>query len=350
MDKIQLIAYYLPQFYEIEFNNNYWGKGYTEWTATANAKPLFKGHYQPHIPADLGFYNLLMPETQVAQAEMAKKYGIDGFCYWHYWFGKGATIMEKPLENMLNNKEIDIPFCLAWANHSWHNPKTKEIILEYKDYGQQDAIQHFKYLLPAFLDKRYIKIDDKPVFILFAPPLIDNLDDFISLWNRLAIDAGFKGMYFIGSAQTTDRIREYRKTKLNAINTIHLEDFKYHRSFLKNVCKRWFMHYNIATYTEASEYFITQEESSEDVIPTIIAGWDHSPRTSGKGLILTGYTPKTFESHVKTALKVVSKKQNKMCFIKSWNEWGEGNHLEPDLKYGLAFLKTLNLVKQQYSQ
>ena len=130
MDNIQLIAYYLPQFYEIEFNNNYWGKGYTEWTATANAKPLFKGHYQPHVPADLGFYNLLMPEAQIAQAEMAKKYGIDGFCYWHYWFGNGKTIMEKPFENMLKNSNVDIPFCLAWANHNWHNPSTKELILE----------------------------------------------------------------------------------------------------------------------------------------------------------------------------------------------------------------------------
>lgn len=350
MGNIQLIAYYLPQFYEIEFNNKYWGKGYTEWTATANAKPLFKGHYQPHVPADLGFYNLLMPEVQVAQAKMAKKYGVDGFCYWHYWFGHGKTIMEKPLENMLKNKDVDIPFCLAWANHSWHNPITKEVILEQRYYGEQDDIEHFYSLLPAFSDERYIKVDGKLVFTIFAPPLIPHLNEFISLWNRLAIAAGFNGMYFIGSAQTVGRVAEYRKTKLDAINTIRLEDFKTHQTFIKQQYNNWLKRYNVATYTDASEYFITKEEQSEDIIPTIITGWDHTPRTGGKGLVLTGYTPNAFEAHVKKAMKMVSKKRNKLCFIRSWNEWGEGNHLEPDLKYGLAFLENLKFIKQQYSK
>lgn len=161
--KIKLIAYYLPQFYEIEFNNNYWGKGYTEWTTTANAKPLFKGHYQPHIPADLGFYNLLMPEARKAQAEMAQKYGIDGFCYWYYWFGNGKTIMEKPINAIIQSKEPNFPFCVCWANHSWINPATGALMLEQKYLGKKDYEDYFYSLLPAFKDKRYIKINNSPL-------------------------------------------------------------------------------------------------------------------------------------------------------------------------------------------
>lgn len=355
MDKIQLIAYYLPQFYEIEFNNNYWGKGYTEWTATANAKPLFKGHYQPHVPADLGFYNLLMPEAQIAQAKMAKEYGIDGFCYWHYWFGNGKTIMEKPFENMLKNKKVDIPFCLAWANHNWHNPSTKELILEQTYPGVDDYIEHFNYLLPAFRDERYMKVDGKLIFVIYAPPFVPDLNVFIDLWNDLALKNGLKGFYFVGSGQTKGRVQDYLKYKLSAVNTIRLHEFKEHRSGLYN---RWcnlrnmFLYSTLdtATYAEASQYFLTEEDSAENVIPTIVAGWDHTPRTGRKALILTNYTPNVFREHVEHVLSCISKKENKLCFIKSWNEWAEGNALEPDLKYGLGFLKSLKAAKEKYQQ
>lgn len=353
MEKIQLIAYYLPQFYEIEFNNNYWGKGYTEWTATANAKPLFKGHYQPHVPADLGFYNLLMPEAQVAQAEMAKKYGVDGFCYWHYWFGNGKTIMEKPFENMLKNRDVDIPYCLAWANHNWHNPSTKEMILEQTYPGEDDYIAHFSYLLPAFKDERYIKVGGRPVFVIFAPPYVPNLNGFIDLWNRLARENGFDGFYFVGSGQQKSRVEDYKMYKLDAVNTIRLQDFKEHRSsWYYRWQKIWSWrnpkNLDIATFSEASKYFLASDDYAENVIPTIISGWDHSPRSGKKALILTEYTPEAFRKHVDDILSCVSKKENKLCFIKSWNEWAEGNTLEPDLKYGLEFLRNLKEVKEKY--
>ena len=347
MDKFQLIAYYLPQFYEIEFNDNYWGKGYTEWTATANAKPLFKGHYQPHVPADLGFYNLLMPEVQIEQAKIAKEYGIDGFCYWHYWFGEGKTIMEKPLYNMLLNKKVDIPFCLAWANHSWHNPRTKEVILNQMYPGDSDNIQHFYSLLPAFKDERYMRHDGKLVFSIFAPPSVPNLNGFITLWNSLAEKEGLGGFYFIGQGQCQQRINDYRQCKLDAINIIRLNDFESHTNYWGRLYKRIKGELGIS-YKYASKYFVNQVDASEDVIPTIIAGWDHSPRTGRRGLILTDYTPDTFSLHLNDVFKLLLKKKNKMCFIKSWNEWGEGNHLEPDLKYGLNFLIQLKKLKGIY--
>lgn len=349
MDKLQLIAYYLPQFYEIEFNNQYWGKGYTEWTATANAKPLFKGHYQPHVPADLGFYNLLMPETQVAQAKLAQEYGVDGFCYWHYWFGGGKTIMEKPLNNMLANKDVDIPFCLAWANHSWHNPRTKEIILEQSYPGRQDHIDHFYSLLPAFRDERYIKHCGKLIFSIFAPPFIPNLNEFIDLWNELAKKEGLEGFYFIGQGQTPERIEDYKQYKLDSINIIRLNDHLLYQSKWKSRILHLLSQNRETSYSSASKYFVNPIDIEDNVVPTIIAGWDHSPRTGRNGLILTDYTPESFVHHLKDVFDIVSKKNNKLCFIKSWNEWGEGNHLEPDLKYGTKFLEVLKEMKHTYN-
>ena len=345
----RLIAYYLPQYYEIEFNNKYWGKGHTEWTDTAKAKPLFKGHYQPHVPADLGFYNLLMPEAREAQAEMAKEYGVDGFCYWHYWFGKEETIMEKPFQAVLESGEPDFPFCLAWANHSWHNPKTKEIILEQKYYGNEDHICHFNSLLDAFKDKRYIKVDGKPIFVLFEPESIPNINEFIIFWNKLAIEKGLNGIYFIGTSQNKTQFRYNHSINIDAINTIRLKDFLDYEKPIKEYFKYKFSQIHNYSYEKAMKYFITEVEKEELIIPTIITGWDHSPRSGSKALILTDYTPANFEKHLRNTFEIISKKNNKLCFIKSWNEWGEGNYLEPDLKYGLQFLEKLKLVKEEYN-
>ena len=348
MFNIKLIAYYLPQYYEIEFNNKYWGKGHTEWTDTAKAKPLFKGHYQPHVPADLGFYNLLMPEAREAQAQMAKEYGVDGFCYWHYWFGDEKTIMEKPIQAVLKSGKPNFPFCLCWANHSWHNPKTKEIILRQNYEGIDDYKDHFYHVLPAFKDKRYIKIDNKPVFSIFEAESIPNANEYIKLWNELAISEGFNGIYFIGIVQTPEEYLKIQNINLDAINVVRLKDFLRYRTFWQDKIKYMFSDIHNYKYEEASKHFISPEDINEKNIPTIIPGWDHSPRGGKKSLILTDYTPETFENHLHDAFKLLSKKKNKLCFIKAWNEWGEGNHLEPDLKYGLAFLETLKRVKEQY--
>ena len=350
MKNIQLIAYYLPQYYEIDFNNKHWGKGHTEWTDAANAKPLFKGHYQPHVPADLGFYNLLMPEARQAQADMAKEYGVDGFCYWHYWFGNGETIMEKPFQAVLNSRKPDFPFCLCWANHSWHNPRTGELFFEQKYYDEEDYKKHFHSLLPAFRDHRYLKIDNKPIFNIFNPHTFPDINKFINLWNNLGINNGFNGIYFIGMAQSSYEYDIINKYKLDAINVVRMKDFLNYRHPYKERIKYLLSPLHTYSYKEASKYFISPKDNNENIIPTIITGWDHSPRSGKDALILTDYTPEAFESHLHDVFKVISKKENKLCFIKAWNEWGEGNHLEPDLKYGLAFLETLKRVKEQYQK
>lgn len=350
MEKPQLIAYYLPQFYEIEFNNKYWGPGHTEWTSMANAKPLFKGHYQPHVPADLGFYNLLMPEAREKQAKMAQEYGIDGFCYWHYWFGNGKVIMEKPVEAVLSSGKPDFPFCFSWANHSWHNPKTKEIILPQEYFGDSDHIAHFEYLLPYFKDPRYIKVEGKPLFSIFIPVEIPELDHFLELWNDLACSAGLGGIYFVGIAQTDHIANVYKKSKLDAINVVRLQDFRNHKLTWRRRLSGWMHKLDIVQYSEAAQYFIGEDDKDERFIPSIITGWDHSPRTGRNGLVLDNYTPDAFGRHVDDVMKLLATKSNKLCFVKSWNEWGEGNYLEPDLKWGKAFLEKLKEIRSRYDQ
>lgn len=353
MDRIKIIAYYLPQFHELDINVPMYGKGYSEWTKAASAKPLFKGHYQPHLPADLGFYNLLMPEAREAQAEMARSYGIDGFCYWHYWFGNGITTMEKPLAEVLRLGKPDFPICLCWANHTWRNPETKELIQEQLYPGDDDYIAHFNYVKSAFEDKRYICVDNKPLFGIFAPELVPDLNHFMELWNNLAKDIGLTGIYFVGITQTPQAYEIVKQTNIDAINTVRLKDYFWHQNkywdYIKNLLhiRKSVNKYN---YTDFLQYFISQEDIDERNIPTIIPGWDHSPRYGKEGLILDNYTPQFFEQHVQTALNIVSKKENKLCFVKAWNEWGEGNYLEPDLKYGRQFLEVLKETKEKYSK
>ncbi len=347
-ENIKLIAYYLPQYYEIEFNNKYWGKGYTEWTTTAKAKPLFKGHYQPHVPADLGFYNLLMPEAREAQAQMAKEYGIDGFCYWHYWFGGGKTIMEKPLNAVLESKKPDFPFCVCWANHDWHNPATGEIILEQTYPGDDDYRAYFDSLLPAFKDERYVRIGDKPVFSIFEPGSIPDANHFIDLWQKWAKEEGLAGIYFIGLAQTPEALASIKGYRFDGFNAIRLKDFQRYLNPWVEYVRYKFGVIHDYKYDVAAKYFVTPEDLNENIIPTIITGWDHSPRTGKNGMILTEYTPDTFRKHLNSVFEVIKQKQNKLCFVKAWNEWGEGNHLEPDIKYGLGYLEALKQAKKRY--
>src|SRR5215813_10755630 len=197
--KARLIAFYLPQFYPIPENDEWWGRGFTEWTNVARARRLFPGHYQPHVPADLGFYDLRVPETREAQAELARSHGIMGFCYWHYWFG-GRQILDRPFREVLASGRPTLPFCLSWANESWSGiwHGAPDRILLRQIYPADDEKRHFEAVLPAFLDDRYIKIDGCPIFVLYQPKKVPELQRFTDVWREGALQAGLKGMYFIG--------------------------------------------------------------------------------------------------------------------------------------------------------
>jgi len=358
MSKVKFIAYYLPQFHRLKFNDDYWGKGFTEWTNTAKAKPLFRGHYQPHIPADLGFYDLTVPSIRKEQADLAKEYGVDGFCYWHYWFGKDRPMMDMPFNEVVESGSPDFPFCLAWANHDWYDLRTKEITIKQEYEGDSDYYNHFKVLENAFHDKRYICIENKPVFVIYAPFEIPDLSNFFKSWNQYAKESGLDGLYFIGIVKSDEDAIKALQLGYDGVNTIRLQEFENKRStlykHLYSLYRRVFKKPYIYPFKKAVRYFWSEIDSRVEVYPSIISGWDHTPRSGKNGLVLTGYTPETFSKYLKFILEKIKKtskqKSEKIMFIRAWNEWAEGNHLEPDLKYGLRFLEELKKNKDEYDQ
>ena len=353
--KPRVIAFYLPQFHPIPENDAWWGKGFTEWTNVGKAKPLFPGHYQPKVPADLGYYDLRLPETREAQAEMAREAGIEGFCYWHYWFGNGKRLLERPFNEVLESGKPDFPFCLAWANESWHEKfwndwgsSSKNLLIEQQYGGVEDYKEHFYILLPAFKDVRYMKIEDKPIFMIYRPFEFEEVSLFIELWRKLAKENGLKGIYFIGHTQNFEKHgTSFLNRGFDAINTVRHYDVRRHRCFLARVFHkllRIIFHIPYCyKYQSAKKYFITESEHQENIFPTIIPNWDHTPRSGNKGYVITDSTPQKFGEAVSEAVDAVKEKSQdkRIIFIKSWNEWGEGNYIEPDLKYGKGYLEEL---------
>lgn len=345
--KVRLIASYLPQFHPTKENNEWWGPGFTEWTNVGKAKALFKDHYQPRVPADLGYYDLRLEEVRIQQAEMAINAGIESFCYWHYWFGNGKTILDLPFKAILNSGKPGIGFCLGWANESWSgiwHGAGNEILLEQTYPGIEDYEAHFNYVLRAFRDIRYTLVDGKPVFMVYKPFNIPDTDLFISLWRELAHKHGLKGIYLI--AQTTYE-HEYQKLLdlgYDAVNLVRLYDYERKEiSLVKRGFKRIFNGLRVYNYSEAMNYFIDDLEIQTNCIPTIIPNWDHSPRSGVRGYILHDSTPELFDKHIKQVYKIIENKPEdlRISFVKSWNEWGEGNYLEPDLVHGNKYLEVL---------
>ena len=352
--KARVIAFYLPQYHPIPENDEWWGKGFTEWTNVGKAKALFKGHYQPRVPSDLGYYDLRVPETRKAQADMAREYGVEGFCYWHYWFGNGKRLIERPFNEVVASGEPDFPFCLAWANETWkgfaHGLKNRNVLIEQLYPGIEDYTAHFYEVLPAFKDKRYITVDDKPLFMIYRPLVNLEVKLFIETWRKLAMENGLKGIYFIGHCIDHNySIKEIFSGGFDAVNTTRLFNYtKNNRSFSQKIYYRLnkiFRGVPLAVpYEKAAKYFIFSEEDRIDnVFPSIIPGWDHTARSGREGLVLTDSTPDFFEKHVKDVIEVVEdkKKDHKIIFLKSWNEWAEGNYMEPDLRWGKKYLEVL---------
>ena len=378
--KTRVIAFYLPQFHPIPENDKWWGKGFTEWTNVGKAKPLFKGHYQPRVPADLGYYDLRMPEVREAQAEMARAAGIEGFCYWHYWFGNGKKLLERPFQEVLLSGKPDFPFCLGWANHSWTNKswevgtkKVKEATLMEMIYNKEEYIKHFYEVLPAFKDKRYIQVDGKPLFLVFRPLEIPNPREFIELWQAMAQENGLKGIYFVGIAYNmlpqdwtlkniilkniADKSALYYKAVLNAgydaVNSrgYHWADY-YCRSLKevlwRSICMRLFKYTPVSRCEQKNinKYLYVKEDRWENVFPTLLPNWDRTARSGARARVYTGSTPEVFSEQLKSVVDLLSDKEDehKITFLMSWNEWAEGNYVEPDLKYGHGFLDVLKKI------
>lgn len=385
MKKARVIAFYLPQFHPIPENDQFWCKGFTEWTNVGRAKPLFKGHYQPRVPADLGYYDLRMPEIREAQAQLAIEAGIEGFCYWHYWFGNGKMLLERPFYEVLKSGNPDFPFCLAWANHDWttktwqRSHKLLSTMIAKQLYpGDKDYINHFQYVLPAFKDKRYICVDGKPLFLIFDPYNFKDVSHFICLWRKLAIENGLPGIHFVAVANSTSTIKRKEDGTLervlpniessadvyknilslgfDAINSFGksraemIYDGLYFRLLQKGLRKYLpFLKTSIFEYSKTVRNFFAPEDSWENIYPSILPQWDRSPRVGNYDGVYINATPENFDKHIKAALSIISKKtkEHQILFLRSWNEWGEGNYVEPDLKYGHGFLNIIrdNILK-----
>lgn len=381
--KARVIAYYLPQFHPIPENDKYWGKGFTEWTNVAKARPLFRGHYQPRIPADLGFYDLRLPEVREQQAEMAREAGIEGFCYWHYWFGGGRMLLERPFEEVLTSGKPDFPFCLCWANHSW-TTKTWDkdsskmhdaMIAEQRYPGEEDDIAHFRYCLPAFKDARYITVEGKPIFGVYEPFHHPHARRFMELWRRLAVENGLKGIYFYAITRSSNFNRfmpdgtvgrvmpdlkssaeDYRAMlaqgydALNSMGQVRAEMAYYNKYVnLALIALRKYLPFIPATrfnYPRLMKHFFAPEDKWNNVFPTILPQWDRSPRTGKNEGIYVNASPEHFEQHLRDAVQLVQEKDmnHRILFLRSWNEWAEGNYVEPDLKYGHGFLDAIKQV------
>lgn len=355
--KARVLAYYLPQFHPIPENDEWWGKGFTEWTNVGKAKKLFPGHYQPRVPADLGYYDLRVPETREAQAQMAREAGVEGFVYWHYWFGNGKRLLERPFNEVVASGKPDFPFAVAWANQTWsgslHGLVKGGTLIEQQYGGEADYTAHFEALLPAFKDKRYITCDGKPIFMVYEPHAVPDMAGFIQLWQRLAKENGLKGIYFIALCQNFELDKEKEefygdiiKMGFDAMNVMNIQ---VRRNMIPFARRLW---YKIIRTLFRTPKFIEYDDrafmseicfKNDNVFPGIVPNWDHSPRSGRKGSVMLGSSPDKFR---KTMQKMVERLQEKpadkrFIFIKSWNEWGEGNYLEPDLRYGNAWLEAL---------
>lgn len=372
--EIKFLAYYLPQFHPIPENDKWWGKGFTEWTNVTKAKPLFKGHHQPILPADLGFYDLRLSESRIAQAELAKEYGIDGFIYYQYWFGKGKMLLEKPAEEMLKEKKPDFPFCFCWANETWkgvwHGLDNPSILIEQKYLGKEDYIEYFNYLLPFFQDSRYIKVGNKPMFHIYRLKDIPDPDIFYKVFNELAIKAGFSGIYFIATIASDPELilnNEYIKGQVGIDVFRKMRYGQNHffkpASLLNKIelkIKKWLGHTNkvgdrlkplIFDYKKGVAQ-LNIKFPHQKYISCVFPNWDNSARSGNKSLIFKNSDPEAWQEHLEKAVDElkVNPQNPPFIVIKSWNEWAEGNHLEPDRKFGLQWLEVVQRVKTKLKE
>ena len=375
--KARVIAFYLPQFHPIPENDKWWGKGFTKWTNVAKAKPLFKGHYQPRIPADMGFYDLRVPEVREQQAQMAREAGIEGFCYWHYWFGNGKMLLEKPFQEVLKTGEPDFPFCLGWANHSWKTGTwtrdgSNQMIAEQTYGGEEDYRIHFEYVLPAFQDQRYITVDGKPIFVIFDPYSLPK--DFIPYWRKKAEEYGLPGIHFVGYTFNalgrpihnangeqitagyfdTNEVSKYYSYITDDLGFDAVVPIGTYRAEILAKNKYWFALQrklstkfsinikNLYDYQKVMRHYYALEDAAENVYPSLLPQWDRTARSGMNGIYINS-TPEKFGETIEIALGLVKHKEeeHKILFLKSWNEWAEGNYVEPDLKFGTGFLDVL---------
>lgn len=352
MKKPQIIAFYLPQFYPTPENDEWWEPGFTEWTNVVKAKPIFKGHYQPRIPRDLGFYDLRVPETREKQVRLAREAGVDGFCYWHYWFGNGKRLLADVFREVVETGKPDFPFCLCWANHSWYK-KTwdpnmpNKLLIEQKYPGVEDYVAHFNEMLPAFQDHRYMRTEDgRLIFGIFDFDHFVDFRLFKETWNYLAKENGLVGFDFFALVQGEKRLENLKADTYDRIvydplnDCVNIYGRKTFRHYVNAIFWRLGRPIKLTSYSHYVEVALARFNVLPNYTPSITPMWDHSPRSGARNLILHNNSPKEWYRLCRETIKILEKRadHNDFIFIKSWNEWGEGNYMEPDSKFGKEYI------------
>lgn len=351
MAEIRPIAFVLPQFHPIPENDEWWGKGFTEWTNVTKAEPLFKEHYQPRLPTDLGFYDLRLPQAREAQASLAKKYGIEGFCYYHYWFN-GKRLLNEPLDEIIRLQQPEMPFMLCWANENWTRTwdgEEKNILIE-QEYSEEDDIKHMRWLCEnIFNDGRYITVDKKPVFAVYRFDLFPDISRTSKLWRKIAKEEfGFKDLYLC-TVQSFRKKIDPASIGFDAAIEFSPHQVAFHpfkpklldkvigRSVVGNSGSPQLVDFKAGVAENL------QNSANYKLYKSVTPGWDNTPRKNKNGIVAVGSSPKVFYKWIK---KIVDKfspysQEENFLFINAMNEWAEGNHLEPCRKYGRQYLEAV---------
>lgn len=365
MVKPQLIAFYLPQFHPIPENDLWWGAGFTEWTHTVAAHPLFPGHYQPHLPSELGCYDLRQPDTRMAQARLAASYGIDAFCYYHYWF-EGKRLLERPFQDVLDSGKPDFPFCLCWANETWtrrYDGRSRDI-LQPQTYSDRDDLDHIRWLSRVFLDPRYLRIDGKPLFLVYRGRSLPSPARTLETWREESVKLGV-GELFVCAVESNfceERAGDPTLSGFDAAVEFQPDIFA-HTIFSSlgrvrtiegalNIarCLRRFSF--LFSYDHLAKIALRKKPATYRRFACVTPSWDNTPRRRrGGAIIYEGSTPKVYEHWLQTVCeREIRGNGPGLIFLNAWNEWGEGCHLEPDQRYGRGYLEATLRAKENASR
>lgn len=356
-NNVKLISFYLPQYHPIPENDKWWGKGFTEWRNVVKARPLVKDHYQPHLPADLGFYDLRVPEVRQSQADLAREYGIHGFCYYHYWFN-GRRLLERPLDEVLSSGEPNFPFCICWANENWTrrwDGEDHEVLIS-QSYSAADDLAHIRALLPQFRDSRYIKVNGRPLVLIYRVSSLPHPKETAALWRREAQRDGFPDLYlcmvvslgtldFDPASIGFDAAVDFPPTCNH--QTQPIKPLRCKIKSLDRQARRFFpdpyCEHTILRYADLAANIMKRPEPQHKLFPGVSPGWDNSARRKRGASVYLGSTPELYRSWLDHALKQSQTRfaasEERLVFINAWNEWAEGNHLEPDQKWGRRYLE-----------
>jgi lipopolysaccharide biosynthesis protein len=349
-DNIRTIAFYLPQFHPIKENDENWGKGFTEWTNVSKAIPQFYGHYQPRLPGELGFYDLRLKEVRHRQVELAKNYGIDGFCFHFYWFN-GRRVLEKPLEDFIADKELDFPFCVNWANENWTrrwDGLESDILLEQK-YSDKDDLAFIETVSKIFKDPRYIKVDGKPLLMIYRVSLFPDIKATVKRWRAYCQKEGIGEIYLV----LTHSFEHTDPTEIGFDAAVEFSPNTFSVKVQNANQKFYNQNYNgmVFDYDDAVLYSLNMKKPDYTKFKTVFPSWDNEARKPGAGTSFINSTPQKYEKWLKKIYRYTKQhlpERERFVFINAWNEWAEGAYLEPDRKYGYAYLEASYLAKYNY--